>query len=342
MNQWALDFTGNTKRILRSIEISKKAGARYRLGPELELSSYGCGDHFHELDTFDHSWQCLAEILKQTTTNEHMRDIVCDIGMPVLFSGVAYNCRVILLNGRILLIRPKLVLADGGLHRETRWFTAWPHSMCIVEYPLPAIVRQSSLNAAQISAPFGDALLYFVGHGAVSDVMVGLETCEELWIGCPPHLHMYASGADVVLNASASHHELRKLNRRISLVEMASRSNGGGMYAYTNLRGCDAERVCYDGGAMAAVCGQLIFLGKQFSLDEVEVNVITTELDAIRSRRIANKSFGRAAAAATAVRHSGNNGTSGYPVIRVSFRSPLFHTIFAVVRKCYWICYYPK
>ncbi|VDP87118.1 unnamed protein product [Echinostoma caproni] len=319
LNQWALDFTGNTKRIIRSIEMAKRAGARYRLGPELELSGYGCADHFHELDTFDHSWQCLAKILKQTIFTEDMRDIVCDIGMPVLFSGVAYNCRVILLNGRILLIRPKLVLADGGLHRETRWFTAWPHQMRIVDYPLPAVVRHSSLNAAQASAPFGDALLYFTGDEALGDVTIGLETCEELWIGCPPHLQMYACGADVVLNASASHHELRKLSRRINLVEMASRSNGGGLYAYTNLRGCDAERVCYDGGAMAAVSGQLVFLGKQFGLEEVEVNVITTELDAIRSKRITNKSFGRAAAAATALRRSDGDNTAGYPIIRVEF-----------------------
>ena len=37
LNQWALDFTGNLKRIQESIRIAKRKGATYRLGPELEI-----------------------------------------------------------------------------------------------------------------------------------------------------------------------------------------------------------------------------------------------------------------------------------------------------------------
>jgi len=34
---------------------------------------------------------------------------------------VLYNCRVFLLDGRLLLIRPKLHLANDGNYREPRW-----------------------------------------------------------------------------------------------------------------------------------------------------------------------------------------------------------------------------
>lgn len=34
--------------------------------------------------------------------------------------GVMYNCRVLLLDGKVLLIRPKLHLANDGNYRETR------------------------------------------------------------------------------------------------------------------------------------------------------------------------------------------------------------------------------
>lgn len=37
LNQWALDFDGNFKRILKSIALAKEAGATYRSGPELEI-----------------------------------------------------------------------------------------------------------------------------------------------------------------------------------------------------------------------------------------------------------------------------------------------------------------
>jgi hypothetical protein len=31
-----------------------------QVGPELEIPGYGCEDHFLELDTIEHSWECLA------------------------------------------------------------------------------------------------------------------------------------------------------------------------------------------------------------------------------------------------------------------------------------------
>lgn len=63
LDQWALDFDGNLDRVLRSIRQAKAMGARYRLGPELELCGYGCEDHFLEHDTFLHCDQSLAAVL---------------------------------------------------------------------------------------------------------------------------------------------------------------------------------------------------------------------------------------------------------------------------------------
>ena len=63
LNQWALDFDGNLRRVEESIRRAKQQGATYRLGPELELCGYSCEDHFFELDTFLHCEQSLATIL---------------------------------------------------------------------------------------------------------------------------------------------------------------------------------------------------------------------------------------------------------------------------------------
>ena len=49
LNQWAMDFEGNKGRIMESIEKAKREGAKFRLGPELEVSGYGCEDHFLEV-----------------------------------------------------------------------------------------------------------------------------------------------------------------------------------------------------------------------------------------------------------------------------------------------------
>ena len=42
LNQWALDVDGNLARTLASCAAARARGATYRVGPELELTGYGC------------------------------------------------------------------------------------------------------------------------------------------------------------------------------------------------------------------------------------------------------------------------------------------------------------
>ena len=65
---------------------------------------------FLEADTDLHCWEALVMILSDPVCE----DILLDIGMPVTHRNVRYNCRVISYNKRILLIRPKLSLANDG------------------------------------------------------------------------------------------------------------------------------------------------------------------------------------------------------------------------------------
>ena len=92
---------------------SSRGPCPVQVGPELEIPGYGCEDHFQEMDTVEHSWECLTELI----SGGHTQGIVCDVGMPVIHRGVRYNCRVYLHEGKVLLIRPKLSMADDGNYR---------------------------------------------------------------------------------------------------------------------------------------------------------------------------------------------------------------------------------
>ena len=85
------------------------------------MSGYSCEDHFYESDTLLHCWEVLVHLLSSPST----RGILVDVGMPVMHRNVTYNCRVVFYNGQILMIRPKMAMADDGNYRESRWFTAW-------------------------------------------------------------------------------------------------------------------------------------------------------------------------------------------------------------------------
>ena len=276
LNQWSLDFEGNTARIIESIEIAKASGARYRLGPELEITGYSCEDHFLELDTLRHSWESLACILKGGYTD----GILCDIGMPVMHKNIRYNCRVFVLDGKLLLIRPKMVLASDSNYREQRWFVAWERGWTTEPYTVP---REITELTGQRQVPIGIAAI------ATADTLLASETCEELFVPMSPHIHFGNAGVEIIANGSGSHHELRKLDTRIALIRNASAKNGG-VYLYANQQGCDGGRLYFDGCALIAQNGEILAQGSQFSLKDVEVVTATVNLHDVRSYRGAKAS----------------------------------------------------
>lgn len=293
LNQWSLDFDGNLERIIESCVEAKRLGASYRLGPELEVSGYGCEDHFLETDTVDHCWESLAMILERGATDD---GLLCDIGMPVLHNSIRYNCRVLACNRRILQIRPKTALADSGNYRESRYFTAYQRPAAASgqneTLVLPPIFRE---KFGQGTAPFGTAPIRF-GDGWA----LGCESCEELWTPDASHIELSLAGVDVIANGSGSHHELRKLNQRLELIVSATRRCGG-VYLYANQRGCDGGRLYYDGGALIACNGQVLAQAEQFSVRDVQVVAATVDLDEVRSYRASVPSFGVQAVAAAAM-----------------------------------------
>ncbi|XP_069865777.1 glutamine-dependent NAD(+) synthetase isoform X2 [Dipodomys merriami] len=218
--------------------------------------------------------------------------------MPVMHRNVRYNCRVIFLNRRILLIRPKTALANQANYRELRWFTPWARSRQTEEHFLPRMLQDVT---NQDTVPFGDAVL------ATWDTCIGSEICEELWTPHSPHIDMGLDGVEIFTNASGSHHVLRKAHARVDLVTMATTKNGG-IYLLANQKGCDGDRLYYDGCAMVAMNGSVFAQGAQFSLDDVEVLTATLDLEDVRSYRAEISSRNLAA-----------SRVSPYPRVKVDF-----------------------
>ena len=90
----------------------------------------------------------IADILKSGVT----QDIVCDIGIPAIHNGKLYNCRIVLLDGKVMGIRAKMNLADGDNYYETRWFGFWKERKTIADYVLPREIQEITKQA---TAPIG-------------------------------------------------------------------------------------------------------------------------------------------------------------------------------------------
>lgn len=72
-----------------------------------------CLNFYLDGSRYLHSWETVARILD----NISCRGILIDVGMPVNHRGVRYNCRILIYNAEIILIRPKLWLANDGNYR---------------------------------------------------------------------------------------------------------------------------------------------------------------------------------------------------------------------------------
>ena len=273
LRQWALDFEGNRDRVIESIRVAKEKGATLRTGPELELCGYGCLDHLLEVEVFNACWAMLSDIL----LDRSLDGIICDVGMPIMHDGTRFNARIIILNGKVLLIRPKLYLAEEGNYREMRYFTGWRPNY-VETYKLRELSPDCMALQDGRTVPIGDAII------SARDATFGAETCEELFTPMSPHNALSLAGCEIVCNSSGSHHELRKLNTRISLIQEATRKTGG-VYLYANQIGCDGDRLYYDGCAMVIVNGDIVAQGSQFSLNQVEVITATVDLEAVWAYR---------------------------------------------------------
>ncbi|XP_055682912.1 glutamine-dependent NAD(+) synthetase [Lutzomyia longipalpis] len=316
LNQWALDFEGNLSRILQSIVEAKEMGATYRTGPELEICGYSCEDHFLEPDTFLHSWEVLLELLQST----FCQNILIDVGMPVQHRNVSYNCRVVFFNRKILLIRPKMQNCDDGCYRETRWFSMWKKVCMTEDFYLP---RMISAVTGQQTVPIGDAVI------ATRDTCIGYEICEELWNPKSTHIDMSLSGVEIIINSSGSYMQLRKAYITADLIRNAT-YKAGGAYLFSNLRGCDGQRVYFNGCSAVALNGEIIARGKQFSLQDVELTIATIDLEDIRSYRMALRSRSiLAASAPTYLRVNVDFEMSGQNCLSIPASVPLqwkYHT----------------
>jgi NAD+ synthase (glutamine-hydrolysing) len=267
LRQIVTDGVLPSDRIIEAVKIAKQAGATLLLTPELCIPGYGLLDHWLENDVYNNSWDVVADII----TRPDCQDIIIDLGLPIQHRGCSYNARLIALNGEVLAIRPKLDLCNDGNFREMRYFSPWPRQR-VDEYHLPKVIQ--NLARKQKRCRIGEVAF------EANDASFASETCEELWTPNSPHSLYSLAGIEIVLNSSGSHHELRKLDTRINLIKEATAKTGG-VYMYSNQRGCDGDRLYYDGCALILNSGKVLAQGSQFSLLDVEVKTAVVDLDEI-------------------------------------------------------------
>ncbi len=267
LNQIPLDWQGNQDRILQAITRAKQEGVAILGLPELCLSGYGCEDAFHAAGVSETAWQMLMGILPHTS------GITVAVGIPIHSNHVLYNALALVCDGCLRGIAVKQFLPGEDLYYEPRWFKPWPAG------------EVRTLRVQDLSVPLGD-LIFDLGR-----LRIGVEICEDAWVVNRPAGRLSARGVDLILNASASHFALDRFEARRQIVKEGARASNT-TYLYSNLLGCEAGRILYDGTVLIASGNQGILAeGPRFSYRDVVLTTAVVDLELNRLQRRKNVNY---------------------------------------------------
>ena len=254
LNQIPMDWSGNRRRILETIQQARDAEVSILCLPELAITGYGCEDQFLSHEVAERAWDSLLQIVPET------EGLVVAVGLPVWVKNAVSNAVALIADGQIAGLVAKKNLAGDGLHYEPRWFHAWPEG----------VIVEDEFGGQFL--PIGDPIFKIGG------IRIGLEVCEDAWVADRPGRLFAGSGVDVILNPSASHFAFGKQEVREQFVIEGSRAFGA-VYIYANLLGNEAGRAIYDGGGLIASAGKVVAEGPRLSFEETTLAVSAVDIE---------------------------------------------------------------
>ena len=264
------DPTYNKEKIKEAIDCAEQKGTRLIVLPELCVTGYTCADLFFTKSLQNSAEIALKEIIKYTSG----KNIVAAVGMPVPFYNSLYNCAVVIGNGRIYGIVPKIHLANYNEFYEKRWFASGSDFKSC-----------QNIDFCGFETTIGSQI-FDLGGGAV----LGLELCEDLWVPTPPSGSLTLSGANIIANLSASDEYVSKAQYRRDLVSNQS-ARCICAYVYSGAGVCESTTdLVFSGATLIAENGSVIAQGKRFARDN-EIIVSDIDVERLNSQRRGNMSF---------------------------------------------------
>ncbi len=192
----------NAVAIFAAARKASKAGASIALFPELSISTYSCGDLFHNSRLLDGASNAIADLAAKSAKLE------CAIvaGAPLRWRKGLYNCAVAIRKGEIIGVVPKSYLPNYKEFYEKRWFQSGRN------------IAGEQIEVAGAKAPFGTDLVFT----DMRELSFAMEICEDLWMPIPPSSRHATAGANLILNLSASNELVGKADYRRELVRHQS------------------------------------------------------------------------------------------------------------------------
>lgn len=267
----------NAGRICRLIGEASSREVSLVVFPELSVTGYTCGDLFGQQLLIEKAEKAVGKIMAYTRG----KDITAVIGAPVRAAGRLYNCAVVIRNGNIKGIVPKIHLPSYNEYYESRWFSSGRdflsgQSSAAGRFLVNGkdTVREgfhAEIRYAGFRCNISPDMLFLIGETAFA-----VELCEDLWTPVPPSSYHALAGAGLIVNLSASNEVLMKHSYRRELVrQQSARTISAYVYCSAGF-GESTQDVVYSGAAMICENGTLLSENERFGASD---SLIVSDVD---------------------------------------------------------------
>ena len=269
------DAEFNTARILELAEKAAAHSASVVLFTELAVTAYSCGDLFHNETLLNAAEHAVSRIAEKSASLPS----VFIVGAPVRRQNRLFNAAVVIQHGRLCGIVPKTNLPNYREFYEKRYFSSGYG------------IRNATADfAGQTEIPFGTDLIFRSG----SELVFGIEICEDMWSTVPPSSYLALNGATLILNPSASNELVGKADYRRELVRgQSARCVAAYAYVSAGVSESTMDTVC-GGHSIAAENGTVLLDSERFSREDA-LYVTDFDLARIQGARLSDSPFANSA-----------------------------------------------
>ena len=260
----------NKNQIINAINSAEKEKVRLLVTPELSITGYTCADLFFNTELQQQAFCALGEIINCTKG----KNIAVLVGMPVPFRNKLYNCAVVVLNGEIKGVVPKIHLANYNEFYEKRWFASGSDFSALQDIELCGCKTKIGSQ------------IFNLGGGAV----LGVELCEDLWVTNPPSGTLALQGANIIANLSASNEYVSKARYRMDLISnQSARCVSAYVYSGASVYESTTDLV-FSGATVIAENGGVLAKGSRFERENV-LTIGDVDVEKLNNLRRNNMSF---------------------------------------------------
>lgn len=251
-------FDANVQQIKNGIEELGKQHCDLVCFPECAISGYPAED----LVLWNNFTQTQFNYLNDIAEFTHNMATAFIVGCSYNYNSLVYNVAALICNGKVQAIIPKEELPNYDVFYDGRQFTAG----------LPYIFDDK--------CNFGDAI-FEMPWGKM-----GVAICEDMWTTAGPIPRRAFSGAELIVNISASPWRHNVVETRENILKSRSEDNQIALVYVNQFGGNDA--LIFDGGAWVAQNGDVVFRSPRW---ENFIGYYDVDLQKVRQGRKQNTTW---------------------------------------------------